>query len=192
MQWGFLDGDGIRVPGNLTKNRQPHTIALTPELEEILDRRKAATVAGCPFIFHRDGQRIKDYEKIWDSTCVAVGLGQYFCKDCKDSDGKYISAVDAHRRCPRCGKHWELPKYIGKIFHDFRRSAAHEMWKSGSSKEDCMEVTGHKTRSMFDRYADLFSEDEKRRRQREVQQRRSEWKKSQAHVVEMPNRVVVQ
>ena len=35
-----------------------------------------------------------------------------------------------------------LPKYIGRIFHDFRRSAAHETWKAGSSIEDCMKVTG--------------------------------------------------
>jgi hypothetical protein len=34
--------------------------------------------------------------------------------------------------------------------------------------------------SMFKRYADLFSEEEKRTRQREVQQRRSEWRKAQA------------
>jgi Cytochrome bd terminal oxidase subunit I len=30
------------------------------------------------------------------------------------------------------GKSWgENPKYIGRIFHDFRRSAAHEVWKAG-------------------------------------------------------------
>jgi hypothetical protein len=33
--------------------------------------------------------------------------------------------------------------------HDFRRTAAHEMWKSGSTKEECMEVTGHKTAAIF-------------------------------------------
>ncbi len=29
--------------------------------------------------------------------------------------------------------------------HDLRRSAAYELWKSGSSKDDCMAVTGHQT-----------------------------------------------
>ena len=43
-----------------------------------------------------------------------------------------------------------------------------------------MEMTGHKSAAMFKRYADLFSEEEKRTRQREVQQRRSEWRKAQA------------
>ena len=53
-----------------------------------------------------------------------------------------------------------------RIFHDFRRSAAHEAWKAGSSGDDCMKITGHKTSSMFKRYADLFSDEEKRTQQR--------------------------
>jgi hypothetical protein len=35
-----------------------------------------------------------------------------------------------------------------------------------------MEVTGHKTEAMFNRYADLFSDEKKQQRQPEVQQRR--------------------
>jgi integrase len=101
-----------------------------------------------------------------------------------------MSVLDAKKRCPRCQSKWEQPKYIGKIFHDFRRTAAHEMWKAGSTVEDCMEVTGHATSSMFKRYADLFSEDEKRARQREVQQRRREWRESQPdNLVVMPKSV---
>jgi len=50
-----------------------------------------------------------------------------------------------------------------------------------------MEVTGHETSAMFKRYADLFSEDERRARQREVQQRRREWRKAQLdNVLVMP------
>ena len=56
--------------------------------------------------------------------------------------------------CPAWGQHWIEPIYRGRIFRDFRRSAAHEMWKSGSSEQDCMETAGHET---FRRYADLFS-----------------------------------
>ena len=149
-------------------------------------------VPGCEYIFHRNGQPIRDYEKIWDSTCVAVGLGQYFCKDCRDADGKYISAVDAHRRCPRCGKRWETPKYIGKIFHDFRRSCAHELVKAGCSREDAMHMTGHKTMSMFKRYSDLYNEDEIRAQQRELQRRRSEFKQQHANVIQMPILAAVQ
>lgn len=55
-----------------------------------------------------------------------------------------------------------------------------------------MQVTGHKSMSMFKRYSDLFSEDELRQRQREAQQRSTEWRRAQANVVVMPKSTVVQ
>ena len=42
-----------------------------------------------------------------------------------------------------------------------------------------MEVTGDATPAMFKRYADLVSDEERQARQREVQQRRREWRQSQ-------------
>ena len=84
----------------------------------------------------------------------------------------------SERRCKQSGR---------------RRSAAHESWKSLSLVEDCMKITGHKTSSMFKRYADLFSDEEQRAQQRAVQNRRREWKKAQAaNVVTMPTRTAVQ
>jgi len=70
----------------------------------------------------------------------------------------------------------EVPKYEGRIKHDFRRSAAHEMWRARSTVDEFMEVTGHATAAMFKRYADLFSEDERRTTQRKVQERRRLWR----------------
>lgn len=179
LRWPYLVGDAICVPSSDTKNRRPRTIALTPELEEIIARRRAARVEGCGLIFHHDGQPITDFRKSWQTACVLLGLGRFYCRDCKDEDGQYIYMLDDKKQCPRCQRKSSRPKYIGKIFHDFRRTAAHEMWKAGNTIEDCMEVTGHATSAMFKRYADLFSEDEKRARQREVQQRRREWRESQ-------------
>jgi integrase len=82
----------------------------------------------------------------------------------------------------------EVPKYIGKLFHDFRRTVAYESWKSNSSIDDCMKLTGHKTASMFKRYADLFSEEEEPSRQRAVQDKRREWKQAQARSCRAPAR----
>ena len=70
-------------------------------------------------------------------------------------------------------------KYVGRIFHDLRRSAAHELWKAGNWVR-FLEVTGHATEWMFKRYADLFSKEEKlARRRREVQQNRQTWREAQ-------------
>ena len=174
LRWTYVDGDLIRVPGKNTKNRKPRIIALTPELKEILTRRRAARVEGCELIFHHDGRPIVDYRKSWQSACLVSGLGHLYCRDCRDDAGQYISVLDAIRKCPTCGRKCMRPKYIGRIFHDFRRTAAHDMWKAGSTIQECMEVTGHKTEAMFKRYADLFSDEEKRNLQREVQRRRHE------------------
>jgi hypothetical protein len=63
--------------------------------------------------------------------------------------------------------------------HDFRRTCAHQAWKAGSSIEDCKALTGHLSTSMFIRYADLFSEEERRERQRGVQDKRRVYRETE-------------
>jgi integrase len=42
--------------------------------------------------------------------------------------------------------------FSGKIFHGFRHTAARNLARAGVGEWTCMQITGHLTRSMFDRY----------------------------------------
>ena len=67
------------------------------------------------------------------------------------------------------GKDKKIPT---KNFHDFRRSAARDMIEAGVPEKTAMEITGHKTRSMLDRY-NIVNETQKRDAVRKTHQFRT-------------------
>jgi integrase len=148
LLWEDLDGDVIRLKGVNAKNGEARSVALGGALAELIDRRKAArqvkrrdAVMLSQFIFHQDGQPVGDFRKAWATACVAARLGQFYCKACNQPVGGH--------RCEACNQE---TYYSGRVFHDLRRTAVRNMVRAGVPERVAMSVSGHKTRSIFDRY----------------------------------------
>jgi hypothetical protein len=123
-------------------------VTLGGELGELIERRKAErqvkTKGGvmlAAYVFHHQGEPVGDFRKAWSTAAVAAGLGRFVCKRCNQT-------VEGHT-CEECNHE---ARYTGRIFHDFRRTAVRNMVRAGVPERVAMTISGHKTRSIFDRY----------------------------------------
>lgn len=124
LEWRNVDWAGrcVRLDAHTTKNGEARSFPFTADLETILKDqltiyeklKKAGRVV--PFVFHRDGEQIKEFRTAWKNACKAAG-------------------------CP------------GKLIHDMRRSAVRTFERAGVPRSVAMSIVGHKTESIYRRYA---------------------------------------
>jgi integrase len=115
-----------------TKTDTPRVLYLTGDLYRVLyawRERSQVKHSACPWICHYKGERLHGLRKAWQTACARVGLGQMVEDEAK---GRKV---------------WQ-----GKILHDFRRTAIRNMVRAGIPEKVAMAISGHKTRSVFDRY----------------------------------------
>lgn len=190
LRWEDVDGDCIRLRPENSKNGEGRLIVLEGELVELMERRTAArtmkTDTGAvlsAYIFHNGhGEPIVNTRKAWARACSMAGVGKMVCPKC-------AGTVDAEHNCAECSKTWKYKelKYVGRIFHDLRRSSVRNMVRAGVSEKVAMSISGHKSRNVFDRY-NITSESDLRAATRRTQ----EYLKSaveETKVVAMPARV---
>jgi integrase len=148
-----LMGRTIRLNVGQTKNGAGRVAALTDAAYTLVQecvRGKSPD----DFVFTRpNGKRVRDFRVGWHTACCAAGLGRMVCPRCEGEDGELFT-IDSDGRCPRCSIQWSKQdlKYSGLIFHDLRRSAVRNMVRNGTPEAVAMKISGHKTRSVFDRY----------------------------------------
>lgn len=112
----------LRLEPGKTKNREGRIFPMTDQLFEVLSQQEKKTGAlqkklgkVIPWVFHRDGNRIRNCYTAWRSACKKAG-------------------------CP------------GRIPHDLRRTAVRNLVRAGVPERVAMQLTGHKTRTIFERY----------------------------------------
>jgi integrase len=64
----------LRIPATDTKNRKARVIPIVAALQPIIRRRRRVRRFDCPLIFHRDGKRIWEFRKSWESAARASGV----------------------------------------------------------------------------------------------------------------------
>jgi integrase len=158
LRWADVGEDVIYLRAENSKTRKPETMPLEGELRGIIERRRSAAILKdenggsrfAEYVFHRKGQPVGDFRKAWANASVAAGLGKMVCPKCQSES--------TSANCEDC----KVPThYSGKIFHDFRRTASRNMLAAGVPQAVAMKITGHRTDSMFRRYA-IVNEDQKR------------------------------
>lgn len=126
LKWADVDRDGcvIRLRPEASKNKEGRVVALEGDLSEILERR-------------------------WRARQVAAA----------NSGGKILAAHVFHLDGRLVGdfrKTWlaatKAAKVEGRLFHDLRRTAVRNLVRAGVPERVAMQISGHKTRHIFDRY----------------------------------------
>ncbi len=145
-----LEAGTIRLDPGTTKNDDGRLVYLTPELKTLLGeqmnrvkglmRNRGAVV---PYLFPNlsgrfQGKPRRDFVKAWKTACLGAMLEG-------KSEAARALTLAAVKQNPKLG-------LLGKLRHDFRRTAVRNLVNAGVSERVAMQITGHKTRSVFDRY----------------------------------------
>ena len=151
-QWAHVDFDAgwLRLEAEESKNRDGRQFPLIPELRAVLEAQRARvetiqkeTRRIIPWIFVRDdGAPVRSFKKAWRAACIKAGFFRVEESAEKKTGFRFNEALGVWTR-----------KVPTRIFHDFRRTAVRNLERAGVPRSAAMKLTGHKTESVYRRYA---------------------------------------
>ncbi len=140
LRWADVGDDVIYLRAENSKTRKAETMPLEGELAGIIERRRAAAILKD----ENGGSRFAEYVFHLDGQPVG-DFRKAWATACKNANV-------GHR-----------------LFHDLRRTASRNMLAAGVPQAVAMKITGHRTDSMFRRYA-IVDENQKREALAKTQQ----------------------
>lgn len=197
LTWADVDGDCIRLRAEHSKNGEGRVIVLEGELSTLIERRRAARMVEkssgtvlASHIFHRKGHPVRSFYRSWVRACCMVGMGKMLCPKCEGAVQAETGKRTQSWKCTQCAKTWKYGelKYMGKLFHDLRRTSVRNMIRAGVSEKVAMTVSGHKTHSMLSRY-NIVSETDLRQAMQRTEEYRKNALAEETKVVNMSGRV---
>jgi len=126
LTWSKVDLENniVRIESGETKNNEARTVYLDEELKTILLNQKAIQ---------------KELAKKNEKICHYVFINE----DGTDRIRNFRKSWNSACTTAKIGK---------RLFHDFRRTAVRNMVRAGIPERVAMMISGHKTRSVFERY----------------------------------------
>jgi len=146
LTWDRVDLKAGTIRLARSKNGDPRVFPFDadPELAKVFQRQREYTNEVqkrtgqiIPLVFHNEGRPIANYYKAWHAACKRAAVLKDAEGNPVERDGKVMIA---------------RPQLLGRIPHDFRRSACRRLIQGGIPEQIAMKLTGWKSRQMLDRY----------------------------------------
>jgi len=154
LDWSQVDflRSVIQLRAGETKNDEAREVPIVPQLRTLLMEQHAKRQPNCPYVCFRldrkgHAVKVRGFRKAWYSGCIRAGLGKMEPK----IDRVTGELLYAPPRGPRSKPKAKMV-YRGMTFHDTRRSGVRNLVRAGVPERVAMNISGHKTRSVFERY----------------------------------------
>ncbi|MBI1875504.1 MAG: site-specific integrase [Acidobacteria bacterium] len=138
LEWRRVDlsAGEVRLDRGTTKNGEGRVLYLTPELQRLLEQQRELA------------------DRVQREKGMIVPFAFFHCSRRKDGELRHLSgqriSQDGFYHAWRRAR--EAAGHPGRIPHDFRRTAIRNMVRAGIPERVAMALSGHKTRSVFERY----------------------------------------